>query len=112
MTPPYYAVIFTSQRSAQVDGYDDTAERMAELAAAAGLSRQWTVRAAPMAWASPCPTGARWKTSPPGAGRPSTSWRGGRGRAEWYRRYELRISKVERAYGWARDDGLNDPAAP
>ena len=34
MKPPYYAVIFTSQRTAKIDGYDDTADRMMELAAA------------------------------------------------------------------------------
>lgn len=31
--PPYYAVIFTSLRTGDVDGYGDTAERMIELAA-------------------------------------------------------------------------------
>ena len=33
-SPPYYAVIFTSLRSATEDGYDRTARRMLELAAA------------------------------------------------------------------------------
>jgi len=28
-----------------------------------------------------------------------------RGRADWYERYELRVAKVERAYGWTRDGG-------
>ena len=32
-TPPYYAVIFTSISTGIVDGYMDTAKRMAELAA-------------------------------------------------------------------------------
>jgi heme-degrading monooxygenase HmoA len=28
-----------------------------------------------------------------------------RGRADWYERYELRVARVERAYGWARRKG-------
>ena len=28
-----------------------------------------------------------------------------RGRAQWYSHYELRIAKVERAYGWDHTDG-------
>jgi heme-degrading monooxygenase HmoA len=31
--PPYYAVIFSSQRTSQDQGYADTAQRMVELAA-------------------------------------------------------------------------------
>ena len=31
--PPYYAVIFSSRRTEVVEGYEDTAERMLELAA-------------------------------------------------------------------------------
>jgi hypothetical protein len=31
--PPYYAVIFTSRRTAVEEGYGDTSERMIELAA-------------------------------------------------------------------------------
>jgi heme-degrading monooxygenase HmoA len=31
--PPYYAVIFTSERTHNDDGYEDTAKRMLELAA-------------------------------------------------------------------------------
>jgi len=30
--PPYYAVIFTSERTDTIDGYSQTADRMAELA--------------------------------------------------------------------------------
>ena len=28
-----------------------------------------------------------------------------RGRADWYERYELRVARVERAYGWTRGGG-------
>ncbi|MCW3103327.1 MAG: Antibiotic biosynthesis monooxygenase [Bacteroidetes bacterium] len=30
--PPYYAVIFTSERTGELEGYEDTAARMVELA--------------------------------------------------------------------------------
>ena len=33
----------------------------------------------------------------------------GRGRSDWYQGYALRIAKVERAYGWEREDGDGDP---
>ena len=32
-----------------------------------------------------------------------------RGRADWYERYELRVARVERAYGWRRARGLIRP---
>ncbi|MFY2763267.1 antibiotic biosynthesis monooxygenase family protein [Arenimonas sp. MALMAid1274] len=98
--PPYYAVIFTSQRNAD-DGsaYGTTADRMVELAAqqpgylgvesvrgADGLGitvSYWESEAAILAWRRHAEhTLARE-----------------RGRTEWYEHYELRVARVERAYG-------------
>lgn len=98
--PPYYAVIFTSQRRAD-DGsaYGTTADRMVELAAqqpgylgvesvrgADGLGitvSYWESEAAILAWRRHAEhTLARE-----------------RGRAEWYEHFELRVARVERAYG-------------
>lgn len=96
--PPYYAVIFTSQRSTDAAGYDTTAQRMVELAAqqpgylgvesardAEGLGitvSYWDSEAAI----------AHWK-----ANAEHTLAREA-GRKRWYEHYELRVCKVERAY--------------
>lgn len=101
--PPYYAVIFTSQRTAGHsdgnDGYDETADRMTELAAtmpgflgietvhnADGLGitvSYWRDEASIKNWRANAEHAAARK----------------RGREEWYEHFELRVAKVERAYG-------------
>jgi heme-degrading monooxygenase HmoA len=103
--PPYYAVIFTAQRAEGDHGYDETATRMAELAAQqpgylgvestrdeAGLGitvSYWRTMEDLMAWRRQLEhTAAR-----------------NNGRAQWYTHYELRVARVERAYGWDRADG-------
>jgi heme-degrading monooxygenase HmoA len=103
--PPYYAVIFTAQRTAGDDGYPETAERMVELAGQQPgfLGVESTRDASGLGI-----TVSYWRTLDD-----LTAWRrhvehaaarrGGRER--WYSRYELRIAKVERAYGWDRADG-------
>lgn len=97
--PPYYAVVFTSQRS-EVDaaGYGATADRMVELAArqpgylgvesvrgtdGLGITvSYWRDEAAILAWRRHAEhTLARE-----------------RGRQQWYEHFELRVAKVERAY--------------
>ena len=97
--PPYYAVIFTSLRTDGDAGYGATADRMVELAAqqpgylgvesvrgADGLGitvSYWESEAAIAAWRAHAEhTLARE-----------------RGRSDWYAHYELRVAKVERAYG-------------
>ena len=97
--PPYFAVIFTNQRRDGDHGYGVTADRMVELAAlqpgylgvesvrgADGLGitvSYWRDEASILAWRRNAEhTLARE-----------------RGRTEWYEHYELRVAKVERAYG-------------
>lgn len=97
--PPYYAVVFTSRRRDGDRGYGATADRMVELAAqqpgylgvesvrdAGGLGitvSYWQDEASILAWRRHAEhTLARE-----------------RGRTEWYEHYELRVAKVERAYG-------------
>lgn len=104
--PPYYAVIFTSQRDpAEGDGYEETADRIFALATqqpgylgaeatrdASGLGitvSYWQSLDAIAAWRRHAEhTDARIDA-----------------RARWYDHYELRIAKVEKAYGWDRADG-------
>lgn len=102
--PPYYAVIFTSRRAAD-DGraYAAMAQRMADLGSrydgflgiesvrgADGLGitvSYWRDEASILAWKRDT--------------EHEKAQRGGR--AAWYDRYEVRIAKVERAYGFARE---------
>jgi heme-degrading monooxygenase HmoA len=101
--PPYYAVIFTSQRTAADAGYGDAAERMAELASQQpGYLGIESARGADGLGI----TVSYWRTLDDiAAWRRHLEHTAARndGRARWYAHYELRIAKVERAYGWNRD---------
>ena len=101
--PPYYAVIFTSQRAAGDAGYGDTAQRMVELAAQQpGYLGIESTRGADGLGI----TVSYWRTLDNiAAWRRHLEHTAARndGRAQWYTHYELRIAKVERAYGWDRD---------
>lgn len=96
--PPYYAVIFTSTRTAGDHGYAAMADAMAELAlqqpgnlgaesarSADGLGitvSYWQDEASIKAWKAVASHLAAQKL----------------GKERWYDHYELRVAKVERAY--------------
>ena len=96
--PPYYAVIFTAQRTGGDDGYGAMADQMAALAAeqpgylgmestrdAAGLGitvSYWADEASLSAWKQHARHLLAQKL----------------GRERWYEHYALRVAKVERAY--------------
>jgi heme-degrading monooxygenase HmoA len=100
--PPYYAVIFTSQRSEGDRGYGQMAERMAKLAAeqpgflgiesvrgtdGLGITvSYWATEEAIVAWK------AHLDHQPAQEA----------GKRVWYEEYELRVARVERAYGKRR----------
>ncbi|WP_274361795.1 antibiotic biosynthesis monooxygenase family protein [Paenibacillus thermotolerans] len=94
--PPYYAVIFTSERTEGDKGYAAMAERMVELAAA-----------------MPGFLGEESARDPEGFGITVSYWESldavkawkehtahmaaqEKGKSEWYRTYALRVAKVER----------------
>ena len=97
--PPYYAVIFSSQRTEGDRGYANVADRMAELATqqpgflgiesvrdANGFGitvSYWTTLEAISAWKRETEHQAAQEA----------------GKSTWYADYQLRISRVERAYG-------------
>jgi heme-degrading monooxygenase HmoA len=97
--PPYYAVIFTSRRTEVDRGYAETADRMVELASkqpgflgvesvrdsdGVGITvSYWESTAAIEAWKAQAEHLLAQR----------------RGRSEWYRQYEVRVARVERAYG-------------
>lgn len=111
--PPYYAVIFRSQRTPARpdDGYGATADRMMALAVqqpgylgvestrdAEGLGitvSYWRHLDDIRAWRS---------VSEHAAARDQ-------GRRDWYTDYDLRIARVERHYGWEEALGTADPMA-
>jgi heme-degrading monooxygenase HmoA len=96
--PPYYAVIFTAQRTATDQGYGAMADKMVEMAAkqpgyigvestrdASGLGitvSYWADEAAVKAWKQVSEHLFAQKM----------------GREKWYEHYTLRVAKVERAY--------------
>ena len=98
--PPYYAVIFANQRTpADPDGYGATADHMAELAASQpGFLGIESTRDAEgfgitvSCWESEAAIAA-WRAN----AEHSDARRNGRER--WYEHFELRVAKVERAYG-------------
>jgi heme-degrading monooxygenase HmoA len=99
--PPYYAVIFTSQRTEGDNGYEHMAERMLELAAQqSGYLGFETARGTDGAgitvsyWAS-LEAIAAWRN------HAEHRIAQAEGRATWYAHYAVRIAKVERAYGRA-----------
>ncbi len=96
--PPYYAVIFTAQRTSGADGYDAMAEHMAQMALAQpGCLGAETTRDADglgitVAYFRDEAAVAAWREH----AEHLTAQRLGRER--WYSHYELRIARVERAY--------------
>ena len=103
LEPPYYAVIFTSQRTEGDEGYAQVAERMVELAAeqpgflgvegareADGFGitvSYWRTEDAIAAWRAQAEHRIAQET----------------GRARWYEHYEVRVARVDRASPWRRD---------
>ena len=97
--PPYYAVIFSSQRTPGDQGYGATAERMAELAhqQPGFLGMESTRDAAgfgiTVAYFTDEAAIAAWKAN--AEHREAQRL----GHTTWYTHFELRVAKVERAYG-------------
>ena len=97
--PPYYAAIFTSQRTAGDQGYGAMADRMLELAGQQpGYLGAESVRDAhgfgiTVAYWSSEAAIRDWKQ------HAEHQVAQAQGHARWYQHFELRIAKVERAYG-------------
>ncbi|AIQ63686.1 hypothetical protein PSTEL_11930 [Paenibacillus stellifer] len=98
--PPYYAVIFTSERSDGDNGYGEMAEEMVRLAAAQpgflGVeSAREGVGITVSYWES-LEAIHNWKQNE----RHMIAQQ--KGMSEWYLRYKTRVCKVERDYGFGR----------
>lgn len=104
-TPPYYAVIFTSIRSAVDDGYGQMAEAMVELAARQpGYLGMDSVR-------DPA-TGVGMTVSYWRDEESIANWRNEAqhlmaqqlGREQWYDTFVTHVARVERSYGFHHTD--------
>jgi heme-degrading monooxygenase HmoA len=97
--PPYYAAIFTSQRTEGDQGYGDMAERMVELAhEQPGFLGVESARGAggfgiTVSYWESTQAIANWKANTEHRIAQET------GKQVWYADYQLRVAKVERAYG-------------
>jgi heme-degrading monooxygenase HmoA len=100
--PPYYAVIFTSRRTPDDDGYAATSALMESLAVQQpGFLGVESARDADGLGI----TVSYWESE-----EAIANWRRhtehriaqDRGRAQWYSRFVTRVAKVERAYGFVK----------
>jgi len=96
-TPPYYAVIFTSLKSDEDEGYSAMAEKMQELAREQpgylGFESARGEIGISVSYWKDLESIKRWKHNL----EHQEAQR--KGREKWYSRYQVRVAKVERAYG-------------
>ena len=101
--PPYYAVIFSSRRREGDHGYAATAQRMEQLVAqqpgflGVESTRDSAGFGITVAYFEDEAAIAGWRDNAEHAAARE------RGRNEWYEHFELRIARVERAYGGPPD---------
>ncbi len=98
LKPPYYAVVFSSQRTEGDHGYGTIADRMVELAAQhPGYLGVESTRGADGFGI----TVSYWESE-----QAIVNWKANlehqvaraKGNSDWYEHYEVRVAKVERAY--------------
>ena len=97
-SPPYYAVIFTSERTSRDDGYRATAQQMLELAAGQNgflgvesVREEGGLGITVSYWAS-LDAIQEWKAVAEHQIAQQL------GRERWYQHYQVRICRVEREY--------------
>ena len=107
--PPYYAVIFTSLQTDDLQGYDEAAARMAELAAAMpgylGFEAARDGIGITVSYWIDLEAVAGWKREAEHLAAQ------GNGRRRWYSHYATRIARVERDYSFERKEGGGEGGA-
>lgn len=100
LEPPYYAVIFTTLITDDLTDYEETAERIEELAKQQegylGIEFARDGLGITVSYWKDLDSISKWKNN-----IEHTEARN-RGRAQWYKQYQLRICKVEREYGFIK----------
>jgi heme-degrading monooxygenase HmoA len=98
--PPYYAVIFTTERTLINDGYEEMSHRMVELAMQqAGYLGHESARdglGITVSYWSNLEAIRHWKQNT------EHLFAQEKGRADWYSSYKTRICLVERDYGFEK----------
>lgn len=96
--PPYYAVIFSSIRTEVNDGYSEMADLMVALASNQegfiGVESARNELGITVSYWKDIDSIRKWKQNSEHLVAQN------KGRAEWYKHYKTRISKVERDYGF------------
>lgn len=100
LIPPYYAVVFTTILSENQEGYEDMAVKMEALA-----KQQEGYLGIESARSEVGITVSYWQSL-----ASITQWKNNllhieareKGREMWYKKYQLRICKVEREYGFEK----------
>jgi len=96
-TPPYYAVIFTSVRTAGDNGYGKVADRMVTLAEQQpgflGMESAREEVGVTVSYWQDLDSIKQWKQNVEHLGAQKM------GREQWYETFKVRIAKVERDYG-------------
>lgn len=99
--PPYYAVIFSTLRTEFDEGYEEMAHKMEELAKQQdgylGIESARNVVGITVSYWESLNAISNWKNN-----IEHTIARD-KGRALWYKKYQLRICKVERDYGFEKE---------
>ena len=96
--PPYYAVIFTTLRTEFDDGYNEMAKKMEDLAKLQdgylGIESARDEVGITVSYWSNIASIIKWKNNV------EHTIAREKGRELWYKKYHLRICKVERDYGF------------
>jgi heme-degrading monooxygenase HmoA len=100
--PPYYAVIFTSRRTEGDNGYASMADRMVELARQQpgflGIESARQDLGITVSYWDSLDSIRNWKQNTEHLEAQN------KGRGSWYSHYSVRISKVEKDYGFTSTD--------
>ena len=98
--PPYYAVIFTTLRTKVEEGYEETASYMENLAKEQdgylGIESARNELGITISYWESLEAISKWKNNI------EHTLAREKGRAIWYKKYQLRICKVERDYGFEK----------
>ncbi len=101
-SPPYYAVIFSSVRTAGDNGYSEMADKMVELASTQdgflGIESARNELGITVSYWTDLNAIKNWKEN-----IEHTIARE-KGRSDWYKSFKTRIAKVEKEYGFLRDE--------
>lgn len=100
--PPYYAVIFSSIRTAGDNGYSEMADRMVELASLQdgflGVESARNELGITVSYWTDLDAIRKWKEN-----IEHTVARE-KGRSDWYKSFKTRIAKVEKDYGFLKNE--------